>query len=143
VRWLRRFLKKVLPDPTVNWIRRWRATGRYLRSVSEEVLERDSHLEDLERRIAGREDGFYQRLVKDVVERTEVVVQQLDRRIEGQGARHGEMLRHLEGDLRSLREEMARLREAVEELQRRLDGAATERRSPGRASRGRRVRATE
>jgi chromosome segregation ATPase len=139
VRWFRQFLKKILPGRTVNWIRRWRATGRYLRSVSEEVLERDSHLEDLERRIAGSEDGFYQRLVKDVVERTEVVVQQLDRRIEGQGARHSELLRQLEGDLRSLREEVARLREAVQELQGRPDGPATER----RASRGRRVRASD
>jgi hypothetical protein len=143
VRWFRQFLKRILPDPAVNWLRRWRATGRYLRGVSQEVLERDSHLEDLERRMAGRKDGFYHQLVKEVVERTDVVVQQLDRRIEGQGARHGDLLRHLEADLQNLRQEVARLREAVQELQGRPDGPATERRAANRASRGRRVRASD
>jgi hypothetical protein len=143
VRWFRQFLKRVLPAPVVNWLRRWRATGRYLRGVSQEVLERDSHLEDLERRMAGRQDGFYQQIVKEVVERTDVVVQQLDKRIEGQGARHGERLRHLEADLRSVREELTRLREVLEELQRRPDGPVTERRAPNRASRSRRVRTSD
>ena len=143
MRWFRQFLKRILPDPAVNRLRRWRATWRYLRRVSQEVLERDSHLQDLERRMAGRKDGLYHQMVKDVVERTDVVVQQLDRRIEGQGARHGELLRDLEADLQSLREEVARLREAVQELQGRPDGPATQRRAPNRATKGRRVRASD
>jgi hypothetical protein len=115
VRWLREFLKKTLPTPIVNWLRRWMGTARYLRFMSYEVsrrqsrLETGSHLETLESRLAARRDGFYQQMAKEVVERTDLVLQQLDRKVEGQGARHAERLQALE-------EELARLRVAVEEL---------------------------
>jgi hypothetical protein len=115
VRWFREFLKKTLPTPIVSWLRRWLGTARYLRFMSYEVsrrqsrLETGSHLETLESRLAARRDGFYQQMVKEVVERTDLVLQQLDRKVEGQGARHAERLGALE-------EELARLRTAVDEL---------------------------
>lgn len=115
MRWFREFLKKTLPTPIVNWLRRWLGTARYLRFMSYEVsrrqsrLETGSHLETLESRLAARRDGFYQQMVKEVVERTDLVLQQLDRKLEGQGARHAERLGALE-------EELARLRAAVDEL---------------------------
>jgi len=115
VRWFREFLKKTLPTPMVNWLRRWRGTARYLRFMSYEVsrrqsrLETGSQLETIESRLAERRDGFYQQMVKEVVERTDLVLQQLDRKVEGQGARHAERLAALE-------EELAQLRAAVDDL---------------------------
>lgn len=117
MRWFRELLKKILPVPVVNWIRRWLNTWRYLRIVSNEVQARRSRLEDLESRVAARRDGFYQELVREVVERTDLILQQLDRRLEGQGARQGERLRVLE-------EEVARLRETLEDLKSEIDNPA-------------------
>lgn len=111
----RDFLKRTLPRSVVNWLRRWLGTARYLRFMSYEVsrrqsrLETGSHLETLESRLAARRDGFYQQMAKEVVERTDLVLQQLDRKVEGQGARHAERLHALE-------DELARLRVAVDEL---------------------------
>lgn len=117
MRWFRELLKKILPVPVVNWIRRWLNTLRYLRIVSNEVQARRSRLEDLESRVAARRDGFYQELVREVVERTDLILQQLDRRLEGQGARQGERLRVLE-------EEVARLRETLEDLKSEIENPA-------------------
>ena len=89
----------------------------YLRELSYEVYDRTIRieLEETEERIAARREGFYGRLVQDVLDRTDVVLQQLDRRIEGVSARHG-------GDIRELREELAALRSELEELQRVIAG---------------------
>ncbi len=89
----------------------------YLRELSYEVYDRTIRieLEETEERIAARREGFYGRLVQDVLERTDVVLQQLDRRIEGVSARHG-------GDIRELREELAALRSELEELRRVIAG---------------------
>jgi hypothetical protein len=117
VPWFRDFLKRTLPAPTVNWFRRWLGTIRYVRFMSQEVLRYKSRLETgssggpLDTPMA---DPFYQLIVREVVERSDVLLQQLDRKIEGQGARHGERLRVLEGEL-------TRLRVAVEELREALD----------------------
>jgi hypothetical protein len=115
VHWFREILKKTLPTPVVNWLRRWLGTMRYLRFMSYEVSRRQSRpetgssLETLESRLTARRDGFYQQMVKEVVERTDLVLQQLDRKVEGQGARHAERLRAVE-------DEISRLRIAVDEL---------------------------
>jgi len=89
----------------------------YLRELSYEVYDRTIRieLEETEERIAARREGFYGRLVQDVLERTDVVLQQLDRRIEGVSTRHG-------GDIRELREELAALRSELEELRRVIAG---------------------
>jgi len=89
----------------------------YLRELSYEVYDRTIRieLEETEERIAARREGFYGRLVQDVLDRTDVVLQQLDRRIEGVSARHG-------GDIRELREELAALRSELEELRRVIPG---------------------
>ncbi len=93
---VREFLKKALPRPLVDWIRRRLAVRRYLRAISYELLARDTRLDDLEAQIAARRDGFYDRLVLDVLDRTDLVMQQLDRKIEGVNARHGERIADLE-----------------------------------------------
>ena len=103
--------KRVLPRRFARWYRRRRALRRYLRALSFEVYERQIRIDpaELEGRIAARRDGFYDRLVKEVLERTDLILQELDRRIEAVSARQG-------GELRKLRQEVAEVRAAVEGL---------------------------
>ncbi len=109
VQFLREIAKKVLPDRFVHWYRRRRIIRHYLRELGYEMYDRNVRLEleDLEGRIAARRDGFYAQMVRDVLERTELILQELDRRIEALGARHG-------NELRKLRQEVQVLRDAVE-----------------------------
>lgn len=102
---LRSMAKAVFPDRFTHWYRRRRAVRNYLRELGVELYDRRVRLqlEDLEGRIMARREGFYEQLVKDVLDRTELIIQQLDRRIEGQGARHGKELRALRGEIEALR----------------------------------------
>ena len=111
MRFLRQIAKKILPERFINWYRRRRATRAYLDALSYELLERQTRLDELEGRIAARRDGFYERIVHDVLERTEVILQELDRRIEGVSARTGSRLHGIEEQLEELRSEIARLRD--------------------------------
>jgi hypothetical protein len=106
VQWLRDLAKRILPDPVVDWIRRRRAVRHYLKALGHEIYDRTVRLEldDLEGRIAARRDGFYERLVQDVLERTELILQELDRKIEGLTARHGNEIRELRVEVQALRE---------------------------------------
>jgi hypothetical protein len=122
--------KRVMPRRFARWYRRRRALRKYLRALSFEVYERQIRIDpaELEGRIAARRDGFYERLVKEVLERTDLILQELDRRIEGVSARQGT-------ELRRLRSEVAELRQAVEGLG--AVGAAAptdDRPAPARAS---------
>lgn len=109
MQWLREFAKRVLPDPVVDWIRRRRAVRQYLNALGHEIYDRTVRLEldDLEGRIAARRDGFYERLVQDVLERTELILQELDRKIEGVSARHGNEIRELRMEVQTLRESLS------------------------------------
>jgi hypothetical protein len=117
VRWLRSIAKKVLPDSFVEWYRRRRAMRAYLKELSHEVYDRGIRVEldEVEERVAARREGFYGRLVKDVLERTELILQQLDRRIEGVSARHGTELEELRNEVSALRAAIADLQQAVGE----------------------------
>ena len=116
---MRELLKRILPIGIVDRIRRRRALRRYLRDLSFEMLERDTHLEDLEEGVLDAQPGLYARIVRDVALRTDLIVKELDRHIEGQGARHADRLRALE-------QEVVLLREAVEELRAALGREAPE-----------------
>ena len=104
--------KRVLPRRFVRWYRRRRSLRKYLRALAYEVYERQVRIEldDLEGRMAARRDGFYDRLVKEVLERTDLILQELDRRIEGLTSRHGGELRRLRAEVDSLRSEVESLR---------------------------------
>jgi small-conductance mechanosensitive channel len=108
---LREFAKKNLPKPLVEWIRRRRALRLYLKELGYEIYYVQTRLDnqELEERIAARGGGAYGRLVKDVLERTDLLLQQLDRRIEGLNARSS-------SDLRDVRAAIEELRASVEEL---------------------------
>ena len=122
---LRTLGKKLLPERFIHWYRRRRATRRYLRALGYELYDRQvrMQLEEFEGRIAARRDGFYEQLVRDVLERSELIIQELDRRIEGQGARHGK-------ELRGLRQEVEALRSAVQSIASGPEGQATQAPAP-------------
>jgi hypothetical protein len=112
--WARKAAKRVLGERFADWYRRRRATRQYLQALSYELLERETRLEQLEGRIAARRDGFYQRIVTDVLERTEIILQELDRRIEGLSSRTGQRLSGVEDQMAELRKEMESLRRTLE-----------------------------
>jgi hypothetical protein len=121
---------KPVPDRVVNKMRRRRATRTYLDALSWELLERETRLDYLEGRVAARRDGFYERMVKDVLERTEIILQELDRRIEGLTARTGERFQSLEEQVAGLRAELARLHAETEPPTAVSDGEAAEHPAP-------------
>ena len=116
---MRRFLvgigKKVLPEKAVDAYRRRRALRRYLRSLSYEIYDRQvkRHVEELEGTVLARRPDITENFMKDVLERTDLLLQELHRQIEGVQARHG-------GELRELHQEVERLRSALDELQARM-----------------------
>jgi hypothetical protein len=115
---LRNFLKDVLPPDAYDWLRRWVLTARYMRFLSYEIHARrtrleSGQLEDLEARLAGPEGGFYRQIVREVVERSDLLLKELDRKLEGQGARRGERLVELENEVKRLREAVDRLAETL------------------------------
>ncbi len=111
MQFIRDIAKKILPKRFIEWYRRRRALKHYLRALAYEIYDRGIRMEldDLEGRIAARRDGFYERLVKDVLERTELVLQELDRKIEGTGARQGSELRLLQAEVEGLRASLTAL----------------------------------
>jgi hypothetical protein len=116
--WLRDFLKDILPPNAVKWLRRWILTARYIRFLSHELYARRRQLEtgqieNLEARLVGPRGGLYRQIVKEVVERSDLLLNQLDRRLEGQGARHGERLVELENEIRQLRQAVDHLTAAL------------------------------
>jgi hypothetical protein len=109
MQFLRDLAKRILPNRFVEWYRRRRAVRQYLRSLGYEIYDRTVRLEleDVEGRIAARRDGFYEHLVRDVLERTELVLQELDRKIEGVSARQGNELRELRSQIQALRDTLS------------------------------------
>ena len=107
---LRKFVIKLLPYRVVEWYRRKRSIRRYLKGLSVEVLERERRLEHLEGRVAASQRGFYHQIVTDVLERTDIILQELDRRVEGLAARTEESVVAMEAEVGALREEVAKLR---------------------------------
>jgi hypothetical protein len=108
--------KKVLPTDMVDRYRRRRALRRYLRSLSYEIYDRQQKLrvEELEGTIIARRPDITERLMKDLLDRMDLLLQQLHRQVEGLGARHG-------SEIERLRAEMEDLRSTVHTLQARLE----------------------
>jgi hypothetical protein len=107
---------RVTPDKLVVRTRRKRAMKRYMTALSYELLERETQLDYIEGRVAARRDGFYERMVREVLERTEMILQELDRRIEGVSARGNERMNAIEEQLVALRDELSHLRRVQEPL---------------------------
>ena len=104
---LRTLVKRVMPTEWIHAYRRRRLTRRYLRGLAYELYDRQVRLslEDFETDVAERPKGFHDRLARDVLARTDAVLQGLDRKIEGVSARHGTELRRLREELETARAE--------------------------------------
>ena len=115
---LRTQVKRVIPANWVHAYRRQRATVRYLRGLGWELYDRQVRLslEDFEADVAGRPGGFHDQLAKDVLARTDAVLEGLDKKIEGVSARHGTELRQLREELEATRTELTALRDEVRAL---------------------------
>ena len=105
-------VKRVMPASFAHWYRRQRAGYRYVQSLGEELTDRNTRLdmEHLDQRVVTDRMGFYERLAKEVLERTEVVLQELDRKIEGVAARQGAEIRSLRAEVEALRAELEQAR---------------------------------
>lgn len=110
------FAKAVLPDGFIEWYRRKRATRRYMEALGYQIYDREVRLDldEMEGRVAASRAGFTDKIVRDILERTELVLQGLDRRIEGVSARHGQELRELRSEVEGLRADMKGLADRLE-----------------------------
>ena len=109
--WILNIAKAVLPDSFIDWYRRKRATRKYMEALGYQIYDREIRLEleDLEGRVAASRAGFTDKIVRDILERTELVLQGLDRKIEGVSARHGTAIRELKSEVEALRADVQRL----------------------------------
>lgn len=126
---VRRFVKRLLPARALSAYRRRRALRNYLRGLSYEVYDRGRtyELEELEGELLARRPDLTDRLIKDILLRTDILIQQLDRRVEGLRARHG-------NELRELRREIESLRASIEALGAAVPGEAAPSATPARDS---------
>ncbi len=115
---LRRMAKRVVPAQALDAYRRRRALRKYLRSISFEIYDRNRtyELEDLEGELLARRPDITSRLMKDHLMRTDILIQQLDRQIEGLRARHGSELRELREEVEALRASLEAIRAAQPDL---------------------------
>jgi hypothetical protein len=116
---MRRFIgdvaKKVLPQGAIDRWRRRRALRRYLRSLSYEIYDRQMkfRVEELEGSILARRPDITERLMKDLLSRMDLVLQELHRQVEGLRVRHGAELDEVREQLRRLEASMEELRSSV------------------------------
>ena len=115
---IKNLLKKLLPERYIESYRRRRAVRAYMRSLSHEIYDRQKQLriEELEGKILARRPSLTHRLMKDLMDRMDVVMEGFHRQLEGIRARHGT-------ELRELRQEVEELRASVEALRRELEHA--------------------
>jgi hypothetical protein len=108
---IRRILKRALPSRALNVYRRRRALRRYLRQISYQLYDRNLtyHLEELEGDLLARRPDITSRLMEDLLMRTDILIQRLDRQVAALRARHS-------GEFRELHKEVGALRESMDEL---------------------------
>ena len=116
MRAIKNLLKKFLPERHIESYRRRRAVRAYMRSLSYDIYDRQKKLriEELEGRILARRPSLTHRLMKDLLERMDVVMEGFHRQLEGVRTRHGTELRALREDVESLRAALEALRGEIE-----------------------------
>jgi hypothetical protein len=112
---VRQLLKRILPERLLDEYRRRKALRRYLHGLAYELYDRQRmlQLEQLEGKLLARRPDVTSRLMGDMVKRTDLLIQQLDRQIEGVRARHGSQLGDIRRELESLRSSMEALRAEI------------------------------
>ena len=113
---VRKVGKRVLPGGAVESFRRLRALVRYLRTLSYEVYDRQKtyHVEELEGELIARRPDITERMMKDLLERTDILLQELHRQLEALRARQGSELQELR--VEELTTQSAELRAELERV---------------------------
>jgi len=113
----RGFAKRYLPARAVKGIQRRLALRRYLRSISYELSDRSRTiaLEELEGEVLSRRPDMTKRVTQDVLLRTDLLIQQLDRKIEGLRTRSITELRDLRQAMEDIRSDLEALQAAIRE----------------------------
>jgi hypothetical protein len=113
---LRQVAKRVVPAGALDAYRRRRSLRRYLKSIAYEVYDRNRtfELEELEGELLARRPDITSRLMKDLLMRTDILIQQLDRQVEALRVRHGGELRKLRAEIGALRTSLEALRSEIE-----------------------------
>jgi hypothetical protein len=116
---LRALAKRVLPTGAADWYRRRREFRRFMRGIANDVYDRQVRMdvEELEGTVVARRPDVTEALFKDLMVRTDAVLQQLDRKIEGIRARQGDELRTLREEVAAVRDELATLRASLQTTQ--------------------------
>ncbi|HEX8100452.1 MAG TPA: hypothetical protein VF660_09690 [Actinomycetota bacterium] len=127
MRTVKNVLKKLLPGRLIESYRRRRVYRAYVRTLRYEIYDRQKQfrIEELEGKILARRPDLTQRLMKELLQRMDVVMEGFHRQLEGVRARHGT-------EIRELQEEVERLRAAVDRLTEQLEPEA--KRSTARSS---------
>jgi hypothetical protein len=109
---LRDVVKWILPTPALEAYRRRRALRRYLRSLAYEIHDRNRTyaLEEIEGQLLARRPDLTKRLMHDLLRRSDLLIQELDRQIEALRARHGSQLAELGREVEALRASLEALR---------------------------------
>jgi DNA repair exonuclease SbcCD ATPase subunit len=112
---IREPIKRILPASVLDAYRRRRALRRYLRALSYEIHDRNRTypLEQLEGKLLARRPDLTKRLMHDLLMRSDLLVQELDRQLEGVRSRHGSQLAELRHELEALRASLEALRHEV------------------------------
>ena len=113
---VRKVGKRVLPGGAIEGFRRLRALLRYLRTLSYEVYDRQKsyHVEELEGELIARRPDITERMMKDLLERTDILLQELHRQLEALRARQGTELQELRERVEELATQSAELRAELE-----------------------------
>jgi hypothetical protein len=113
----RELAKRYLPAGAVKGIQRRLALRRYLRSISYELSDRSRTiaLEELEGEVLSRRPDMTKRVTQDVLLRTDLLIQQLDRKIEGLRTRSITELRDLRQAIEEIRSDLEALQAAIRE----------------------------
>ena len=127
MRAVKNILKKLLPGGLIESYRRRRVYRAYVRTLRYEIYDRQKQfrIEELEGKILARRPDLTQRLMKELLQRMDVVMEGFHRQLEGVRARHGT-------EIRELREEVERIRAELDRLTAQIEAEGT--RSPGRSS---------
>jgi 50S ribosomal subunit-associated GTPase HflX len=79
-----------------------------MKQLALDMVERDRYLAYVEDQLAKRNNGFSERISRDVLERTELILREIERRLEKLEGRTDARLAALSAQLTALRAEIAR-----------------------------------
>jgi hypothetical protein len=117
---LRSTLKGLAPDRALAWYRRRRELRIYSRELGDNLWLQRLRTLDAQRRgepvpldeTAGQggAGGWSGAAIHDIVERNDIVLKAMERKIEALTARHGQQIRNLRDEVEAMKTELATLR---------------------------------